>query len=200
MNNSCLFKTSFLKLLTIVCSCFFLSGCLSGVWTGANLFYDRHTIYDSLSDYDLNTRALHALHQNEPFDCPECHIDLAVFNGDILLAGHVETEALREEAYSRVSKVSGYRRLFKRISIDPFRTDLMKDTWITAKIRSQIIADSEINPKSFKVVTSDQIVYLMGDVIPEQSAWVVDIARRTNGVIRVVKLFKYYNLSDKPVS
>ena len=72
----------------------------------------------------------------------------------------------------------------------------MKDSLITAKIRSQIVADSEINPRAFKVVTSDGVVYLMGDVIPTQADWVVEIARNTAGVLTVVKLFKYYQLSD----
>ncbi len=74
----------------------------------------------------------------------------------------------------------------------------MEDNWITTKIRSKILADSTIDPNDFKVVTADQIVYLMGDVIPEQAAKVIHIARTCTGVKRVVKLFKYYNLSDKP--
>ena len=38
----------------------------------------------------------------------------------------------------------------------------------------------------------------MGDVIPKEAAIVIQIARRCPGVKRVVKLLKYYNLSDKP--
>ena len=50
----------------------------------------------------------------------------------------------------------------------------------------------------FKVVTSERIVYLMGDVIPAEAARVIYFARTCEGVKRVVKLFKYYNLSDHP--
>lgn len=170
---------------------------MSGAWTGANLIYNRHSLYLTFSDYELTTRTRHALFYDNYFTCSECHIDLAVFNGDILLAGHVETAEMRNEAYKRVMAESGYRRLFKEISIDPIRTNIMKDSWITAKICSQIIADAEINPKAFKVVTSDQIVYLMGDVMPAEANWVVSIARNTSGVKRVVKLLKYFHLSDK---
>ena len=176
--------------------CTLLSGCITGIWTGASLFYDRHTAYHSLSDFELNAAANRALNKDDLFDCPECHIDLAVFNGDILLTGHLDTSELREEAYKRMMSVPGARRVFKKISIEPIRTNIMKDSLITAKIRSQIVADSEINPRAFKVVTSDGVVYLMGDVIPTQADWVVDIERNTAGVLTVVKLFKYYQLSD----
>ena len=72
------------------------------------------------------------------------------------------------------------------------------DDWITTKIRSQIFADSAIDPHVFKVVTSDQIVYLMGDVSPSEAKRVVQIASACDGVRRVVTLLKYYNLSDHP--
>jgi osmotically-inducible protein OsmY len=187
-----------LKAFILAGSCILLSSCLSGIWTGANLFYDRHNVYNSFNDFELSNTARNALYADDALECPECHIDLAVFNGDILLAGHLENAQMRDEAYRRVMAKPGYRRLFKEISIEPIRTNLRKDSWITTKIRSKIIADSEINPHSFKIVTSDQIVYLMGDVMPDQAEWVTTIARETSGVRRVVKLLKYYHLTDKP--
>lgn len=190
-------KTLCLRLCMLITAVLMLSSCISGIWTGANLFYDRHNVYNSLSDYDLYRIAHHALYHDRYFKCAECHIDLTVFNGDVLLAGHVETAEMRDEAYKRVMAQPDYRRLIKKISIEPIRTHTARDAWITSKIRSQIIADSDINPRAFKVVTSDQIVYLMGDVVPEQAEWVISIARHTSGVKRVVKLFKYYHLKDK---
>lgn len=184
------------KCLLTCLSIILLSGCVTGIWTGANFIYDRHTVYNSLSDIDIYRIAHHALYKDKYFKCAECHIDLAVFNGDVLLAGHVETAEMRDEAYRRVMASREYRRLFKYISIQPIRTHIAKDTWITGKIRSRIIADAEINPRSFKVITSDQVVYLMGDVVPDQAEWVVNIARETDGVNKVVRLFKYFHLSD----
>jgi osmotically-inducible protein OsmY len=196
MNKKCQWAYRF-KLVFPFCFSLLLSGCLSGVWTSANLFYDRHKVFHSLSDYELDTRARRALFPGDTIECKECHIDVAVFNGDILLSGHVETAAMREEAFNRVSAQPGYRHVYNNLSIEPFQTNLLKDSWITAKIRSQIIADSEIDPHAFKIVTSDQVVYLMGDVIPKQAEWVVSIARETTGVKRVVKLLNYYHLNAK---
>ncbi len=183
-------------LLLTGCS-FLLSGCLTGVWTGASLIYDRHIVYKKISDFQLGANARRILYKDKTFKCTQCAIDVAVFNGDILLAGHVPNAALRQEAQARISSLSGYRRLFNQISISQTENSALQDGWITAKINGQILADAKINPNEFKVVTSDNIVYLMGDVIPAQALRVIAIARRCEGVKRVVKLFKYYHLSDK---
>ncbi len=187
------------RYILLACSCILLSSCIGSIWTGAGLIYDRHSALHSFNDIELNASTNHALYEDDLFQCPTCHIELAVFNGDILLAGHVETTEMREEAYRRVEKAKlDYRRLFKFISTKPYRTHITRDSWITAKIRAQIIADSEINPRTFKIVTADQVVYLMGDVMLDQANWVIDIAKKTTGVLRVVKLFKYYQLIDHP--
>lgn len=185
-------------LLSLIISSLLLSSCLSEAWTGANLVYDRHNVYKSVSNFQLGARASHALYHDKRFKQDDCHIDLAVFNRDILLTGQVPTEALRNEAYARVASVPGKRRLFKQLAISSSRDDIAQDSWITAKIRSQIFADSDIDPHKFKVVTSGGIVYLMGDVEPDQAARVILLARQCANVKRVVKLFKYYNLSDQP--
>ena len=189
---------SHFKILLLASSCILLSSCIGSIWTGAGLIYDRHSALHSFNDIELNATTSRALYEDDLFQCPTCHIELAVFNGDVLLAGHVESIEMREEAYKRVEKANlKYRRLFKCINTKPYRTHLTRDSWITAKIRAQIIADSEINPRTFKIVTADQVVYLMGDVMSDQANWVIDIAKKTSGVIRVVKLLKYYHLTDQ---
>jgi len=175
-----------------------LSSCLSEVWTGASLVYDRHNVYRKWDDFQLGANGNRALYRDNLFKRDDCAIDLAVFHGDFLLAGRVPTLALREEAYERVHELREYRRLFNQLEVSRKPEDALQDRWITAKIRSQIFADSSLDPHMFKVVTSMQIVYLMGDVFPADGARVIQIARSCVGVKRVVTLFKYYNLSDHP--
>ncbi len=179
-------------LLTIL-----LTGCVSNIWSGALLVYDRHNIYKKLTDYQLAANASRALYHDQLFKQPGCSIDLAVFNRDILMAGTVPTLNLEKEATRRLFALKGYRRLFNQLSLSSEPGNSLTDSWITTKIRSQIFADAEIDPHTFKVITSNSVVYLMGDVRPEQAQRVVSIARNCTGVVRVVKLLKYYNLSGK---
>lgn len=155
-------------------------------------------MYKQVRDFQLNADVNRSLYQDAQLKCDDCVLDVAAFNGDLLLVGHVPTPGLRNVAISRVRSVHGYRRLFIQILVRNQQNSTLEDGWITAKIRSQIVADSSINPKQFKVVTSDGVVYLMGDVIPAQATRVIRIARKTSGVKKVVKLFKYYHLSNRP--
>lgn len=184
-------------LILVIISCL-LSGCISNLWTGVTLIYDRHNVYKKISDFQLAASVNRVLYKDTTFKSEGCTIDTAILNGDVLLVGHLPTMALRQEANRRVASVHGIRRLFSQIVISSASDNPLLDSWITTKIRSEIFADSTIDPHQFKVITSRQIVYLMGDVIPEQATKVILFARECTGVKRVVKLFKYYNLSDKP--
>ncbi|WP_242604331.1 BON domain-containing protein [Legionella birminghamensis] len=175
-----------------------LGGCLGSVWTGANMIYDRHDIYKKLNDYQLAAAAHHALFDDRILKQSGCSLDLAVLNGDVLLAGHVPSERLRDLATRRLNSLTGYRELFNQVDVSLAVNNSLQDSWITAKIRSQIFADAAIDPNAFKIITSDRIVYIMGDVRPRQADRVIYIARNTSGVLRVVKLMRYYNLSETP--
>lgn len=185
--------------LSLIISSLLLTGCISEVWTGATLVYDRHHVYKKISDFQLGANTSNALYHDKTFKREDCDIEIAVLNGDILLVGHVPTMELREDAYTRVANVPGKRRLFKQLTIKSTRENPILDSWITAKIRSQMFANADIDPKAFKIVTVDQIVYLMGDVVPSQAEKVILFARECVAVKRVVKLFKYFNLSDRPI-
>ena len=185
------------RIIGLFLASFLLSSCVGEIWTGASLIYDRHNVYKKLDDYKLLAAANQAIYQNKLLKRNDVSVELAAFNGDILLVGSVPTVALREEINARVARISGYRRLFNQLSILPKPANAIQDSWITGDIRSRMIANSEIDPSKFKVVTYNQIVYLMGDVVPAQASLVIAIARQSRGVTRVVKLFKYYHLSDK---
>lgn len=174
-----------------------LSGCLSGLWTGATLVYDRHDVYKKLNDYHILVDLNNSLYRDKELKCGYCVLDIVVFNGDILIAGHLPTADLRRTVQRRLVPVQGYRHLYTQIAIKQAVADNFQDSWITTKIRSQIFTDDSIDPNTFKVVTSDRIVYLMGDVQREDGEKVIKIARHTAGVERVVTLMKYITYQSR---
>lgn len=169
-----------------------LCGCLSNVWTGANLIYDRHDVYKKLDNYHLLVDVNNSLYADKRLKCEVCVLDVAIFNGDVLVAGHLPTAELLAETRRRLYRVSGYRHLFIELKQSQSNSNSLQDAWITTKIRSQIFADDSIDPNAFKIVTADQVVYLMGDVRVDEANTVIKMARNTSGVERVVKLLKYF--------
>lgn len=198
--SSILINMKYARTLMLVSLSLMLTACLGGLWTGASMVYDRHNVYKKMSDYQLSGMANHVLFDDRILKQSGCSLDLGVINGDVLLAGHLPTEQLRQIARKRLNRLEGYRELFFQVALSDDNNDGLQDGWITTKIRSQIFADSSIDPNTFKIITIDGIVYIMGDVKPDQAEKVLAIARDTEGVLRVVKLMRYYNLSEKPAS
>jgi osmotically-inducible protein OsmY len=182
--------------LLLIIIAFSLTGCVGTLWTGATLLYDRHDVYKKLNDYNLLAEVNKVLAVNRTFNTSSCVLDLAAFNGDLLIAGHVPSYELLDELKHRLGKLKNYRRLFIYVSVMQVSSNSVQDSWITAKIRSQIFADDSIDPDTFKIITSDRIVYLMGDVKPDQGAKVIKISRFTSGVEKVVNMMKFFTYQN----
>lgn len=189
-------RTLIVGLLTVL-----LSGCLGGVWTGANLFYDRHRIFKKTTDITLAAKVGHAIKIEPSLDCPSNRcFEIATFHGDVLLLGEVQTQVQKNKATQIIIALGGYRHLYNYIQVNPqaaYETNV-NDHWITTKIRSQVVANSEIDPQPFKVITHDQVVYLMGDVLDTQEELIINIAKDTDRVEKVVDLLQSYSLKHKP--
>lgn len=185
------------RLIIIVVLCSGLVACIGGIWTGASMVYDRHNIYKKLSDYRLSVEVTDALFVDKKFKADGSVIDIAVFNEDVLIVGHLPSQEYLDEAKRRIAPIRGYRRLFNELTINNEPDSNTLDSWITTKIRSKIFADGSIDPNKFKVVTCDRIVYLMGDVHKDQAEKVIHIARQVNGVERVVKILQYFTYQPK---
>jgi len=188
-------------LVFIMVLCIRLTGCISGLWTGASMIYDRHNIYKKLSDYRLLADVTNSIMTDKKLKGEGCVLDMAVFNGDVLIVGHLPTEDLFDEMKLRLKSITGYRRLYNEVTVCDLPNNNFQDAWITAKIRSFIFSDGSIDPKAFKVLTADKVVYLMGDVRKEQAEKVIAYARQVSGVVRVVKILRYYTYqSNKSVA
>lgn len=186
---------AWIRIASLSIFCLSVSACISDVWTGANVIYDRHHLYQKLNDLQLLTRVKQALYSDSRLKCRACSVETTVFKRDILLVGHVPTQSLRRLADERMKLVQGKRHYYNELTLTQESDDSIIDSWITTKIRSEIVADSSIDPNQFKVVTANRVVYLMGDVLPEQAEKVVMFAREWSEVKRVVKLFQYYKLT-----
>lgn len=184
-----MFKKWHLGILLLMLSSI-LTGCLSNIWTGAKLVYDRHDVYKKLNDYQLIAEVNHALFADKVLKCERCVLDIALFNGDILIAGHLPSDVLIKELKHRLYVLRGYNHLFIQVKKNNADSKTLVDSWLTAKIRSQIFADDSIDPDMFKVITSDSTVYLMGEVKVDQAEKIIIIARNTKGVVKVVTLWR----------
>lgn len=185
------------KVIFLMVLCNLLSGCITNVFTGANLVYDRHSVYKKMHDYEISADVNRVLAVNKTFQNEQCTIDIGVFKGDLLIAGHLPTQDYLDEFNRRMSQVKGYNHYYNEMVVVQRGSNGVQDAWITGKIRSQIFADDAIDPNAFKIITSDGVVYIMGEAKPDEADKVVRIARYTEGVVKVVKLLRYFTYQDR---
>ena len=113
----------------------------------------------------------------------------------VLLVGQVANQEMKNEAQITVEAIAGIRKIHNqlRIGSNIGITTQTHDSWLTSKVKAQLLAAKDISSNNIKVVTENAEVYLMGLVSQDEANRAVDIARNVSGVERVVKVFEYIN-------
>ncbi|MBU2013069.1 MAG: BON domain-containing protein, partial [Gammaproteobacteria bacterium] len=65
------------------------------------------------------------------------------------------------------------------------------DSWLTTKIKTQMLADNSVPGSRIKVITENGIVYLLGLVTRQEGNRATNLVQSVSGVQRIVKLFEY---------
>ena len=144
-----------------------------------------------LEDDSIETKARVNIHAaDEAFD--EAHLNIVSFNGYVLLAGQVQSEALKNRATDVVREIRGVRRIYNELEVAAPSSGMTRssDTWITTKVKSFMLANPQIDGSRVKVVTENGVVYLMGLATPDEAERIAAEAADTGGVQKVVKLFE----------
>ena len=117
-------------------------------------------------------------------------------NGVVLLVGQVPSANLKNRATEIASAASiKIKRIHNELEVVD-KTNLLRrgnDTWIAARIKTMMIADSEVPAGQVRVITENGSVYLMGLVSQLQGDKAANLARNVSGVSKVVKVFEYIN-------
>ena len=172
-----------------------LSGCpaivAGGAATGVVLAQDRRTTGTIVEDQSIVFKAKKAI-SDQLTEEDQVHVTPHSYNNNVLLVGQTPTPEQRERIESAVRQVEKVQNVYNEITIDAPTSTMVRsnDSWITTKIKSEILLHKEINVGRIKVVTEDGIVYLIGILAPIEERIAVDIARHTKGVKKVVKIIE----------
>lgn len=173
-----------------------LSGCVPaalviGATVGGAVVYDKRDIKTIVQDRD-SAQAAANLISASPDLKTGTHISVATFDHIMLLVGQTETDAQRTTAYQIASQIKYISRVYNEITVQkPISMwQRSKDSWITTKIKTEMLTKPGLHSTQIKVVTENSVVYLMGMLTPKQTELATDVARRVDGVREVVKVFE----------
>lgn len=117
------------------------------------------------------------------------NVSTEVVRGRVLMVGTVAADSDRQEAASLAQTCEGVKSIDNQIQLadDGGVGGYASDSWISTKVKSNLVTDFSLNGFSIGVETVNGIVYLSGVVRSEaQRDKAVEIARSISGVQKVV--------------
>jgi osmotically-inducible protein OsmY len=151
---------------------------------------DRRSTGAQLDDEVIEDKTTFAIHERYK---GEYHVNVTSFNGIVLLTGEVPVEAAKTDIGELVRTTPKVRAVQNELFVGPV-SDIQtrtNDTLITSKVKARFVEAAKFQINYVKVVTERGTVYLMGMVKHAEANDAAEIARTTEGVQRVVKVFEY---------
>ncbi|WP_462156564.1 division/outer membrane stress-associated lipid-binding lipoprotein [Pseudoalteromonas sp. GB56] len=183
-------------LIGVVVASLFLQGCAAAVVAGTagavTAANDRRTIGSQIDDNNIEVKTTLAI-KDTLGERKDANVTVVSYNGIVLLLGQVPSEELKSQSQRAAEGVDGLRRLHNqlRIGSPTSITTQSHDTWLTSKVKTQLLAAESVSGNNIKVVTENGEVFLMGLVSKTEANDAVQIARNISGVERVIKVFEY---------
>jgi len=165
---------------------------VAGGATAAVAANERRTLGSFVDDESIEIKARKALNDERDFG-DDVHINITSVNGIVLLTGETTTEDKRDRAMALIREIPGIRRIVSEVRVAEPRAFAYTthDSWITSKVKAEMLGVKDLPSSQIKVVTENSVVYLMGLVTQKEGEAAAEAARTVGGVTRVVKLFEY---------
>ena len=185
------------SLFAVVFSALLLQGCVAAAVVGVagvatKTTTDPRSVGTQVDDSTLEARVSNAISKDKQLK-DEARIVATAYQGKVLLTGQAPTPDMAARAKQIAVGVEGATEVYneirtgKPVSMGTASTD----TWITTKVRSQLLGTDQVKSSNVKVTTENGEVFLMGLVTDREGRAAADIASRVSGVSRVTTAFTY---------
>lgn len=197
--HSCAGMNSLIRLALVLVLTTQLAACaalvIGGVAATGFAVHDRRSVGTVVDDNVLEVRVRAALYRHDKFSNDEVRVKINAYNGWVLLAGEAVDEDRVALAGQAAAEVPGVTRLFNELApmerSGPGRST--SDRWLSTRVNGSLSGIRDLpgfDPTRVKVVSARGIIYLMGELTPEEAEAVVERTRTVRGVERVITLLQ----------
>ena len=171
-----------------------LSACVpvvvGGAAAGGAMVSDRRTSGIYVEDENIELKALKMI---ETSIGSTVHINVTSYNRNVLLTGEAPSADVKSKAETMIKNITNIRSITNEIVVGEKSTisSRSNDAYLTTKVKTQFVTENKFSANFVKVVTENNVVYLLGIVTKPEADAAAEIASNTNGVSKVVKLFEY---------
>jgi len=183
--------------LAVLISALLLQGCVAAAVVGTaavgtKAATDPRTVGTQVDDSTLELRVNSALNKDDQLK-KEARVNVMAWQGKVLLTGQAPSTELASQAKQIAMGVDGTTEVFNEIrQCQPIGLGTASsDTWITTKVRSQMLGSDQVKSSAVKVTTENGEVFLMGTLTDREGKAAADIASRVSGVKHVTTAFTF---------
>jgi osmotically-inducible protein OsmY len=171
------------------------SGCAEmvvGVATGTVIVSDKRTLGATVEDQQIENSARRVLRSN-PSIAGGNHMSFTSYNRVLLITGEVRDEQTRNTLDDLLRDIPNLRRIHNELTLAAPSSGMSRvsDTYLTAKVKTRLLLEKDLNANRFKIVSENGRVFIMGLCTRKDGAQAALVARKTAGVQAVITLFEY---------
>jgi osmotically-inducible protein OsmY len=168
------------------CAPLLIGGAIAG---GAMVYTDRRSSGTQLEDEVIEVKGMNRV--TEMFG-ERAHVNVTSYNRIVLLTGEVPAEGDKASLQQSTSKIENVQSVVNEVIVGPPRSmsGRSNDALLTSKVKASFIDAKDLFSNALKVVTSNDVVYLMGRVTQREADRAAEVARGVSGVRKVVKVFE----------
>lgn len=183
-------KSFFLCFLLLSMSNCAVIGIATTATTGTIIAEDR-SVGDIIDDKSMAIKIRHQYVKNS-VDGSLRGVSLEVYEGRVLLIGHVTSTEYKDEAEKLAWVVRGVKEVINDITISQKNeASLPGDVWISTKLRSKFLVNKEVHSVNYKIMVYNKVVYLLGVAETQKE---LEIALNVAGEVQGVAKVKNYIL------
>ena len=172
-----------------------LQGCVpvvigAGSAAAYSSYDDRRSTGTQMEDEGIELRAMNRIDQRYGF---KVHVNVTSFNRSVLITGEVPDSQAREDVAKMVVTAGNVRAVANELEISATSSLAARtnDSLITSNVKARFLTAKGFSANHVKVVTEAGVVFLMGVVTEAEANAAAEVARTTDGVRKVVKVFEY---------
>ncbi len=163
---------------------------IGGAAAGGAMAADRRTSGIYVEDENIELKAIKKMETNLG---EKAHVNITSYNRNVLLTGEVPEAAAKIKAESLIKEIPNTRSITNEIVVGTKSSvgSRANDAYLTSKVKTKFVTENKFAANLVKVITENSVVYLMGIVTQAEADAAVEIARTTDGVTKVVKVFEF---------
>ena len=155
---------------------------------------DRRTTEAQISDNKIFLSAWAPVHEITDNEIQKSHFNLIVYNSALVIVGEVPTEEIKNKITEALSKLEKVKTVHNRMVVGQackFK-QRAKDVITTSNVKTRLFLElkNEVHPMHVKIMTENNVIYLLGIVNEKEADEAIRIAKSSKGVTLVVPLFE----------